>query len=1038
MRPHADVSSFRPIPALAELQARSQWVCWRKEERKGKLTKVPYNPRTGGGTMVNNPDTWASYEGAHQAYERSLSAKRPYAGLGYVFHADYTGIDLDHCIAPDGSIEPWAQTYLERFASYSEVSPSGAGIHILVRGTLPHHKGTRRPIPKPLRPRHVEAAIEMYDRGRFFTITGHHVRGTPITIEERPDILREVHAEMTASRQQQSANRGERNAAVRDPSDDALLERAMHAKNGATFRALWNGDTSGYVSQSEAELALCSVLAFWTGNDVSQIDRLFRRSALYRPDKWDRPARSGETYGEGTIARAVANGSEAYSPKGKVLQFRRRHASPVDEHQVSLPETDLALVLDCLRDEEEGDARLYAHLFRGQCIYDHTEGMWYEWQGHYWERDECKHALLLASGPLASVYLDASAQLSEEAAQAEKHLDPDILKGADAQREHYQWLKAMTGDLIGRAKALKKLKRAQAVLTYAQAYLKITADQWDDHSWLLACQNGVLDLRTGELHPGRPEDYIRTTIPTAWSSLETPAPRWEQFLAEVFEDREPTQRAELISFLQRLFGYGITGDVREHVFCVLFGEEGRNGKDTIQHALSHVLGDISSAISKDVLLETGRFRTAGSATPHICDLHGKRLAWASEPEKGARFSVGQIKEYSGGGSIPARGMYEKRIIKIKPTHLLILLTNHKPYADAEEKAFWDRLRLVTFSMRFVDTPLASNERKKDTQLWKALEAEASGILAWLVRGCLAWQQQGLSTPQAVLLDGEQYRKEQDVIDLFIAECCLLHEQAMVRASALFEAYVAWGKGNNMRSLMTGTSFGKKMSKRFAKKATPRWIVYQGIGLREQGGETALGDDAPPSNPDGGSGGLMEGRVEGSVQPSISVQQARQADGSQNETPANGGLEGFFQDFPINTFFLSSRESSGTNPPTFHPAEETLSLLPPVEVNEEGWRVETNPPLDPPSTLQTLHRQPESLHYVQTIDGPGYLTGNRQEQDVTCIADERKEALRYKIGVVILKDGLERFYYPRMVWDAPSEGIGADEQSREVFPREPWE
>ena len=97
-----------------------------------------------------------------------------------------------------------------------------------------------------------------------------------------------------------------------------------------------------------------------------------------------------------------------------------------------MPVTDVQFILDCLRDEEEGDARLYAHLFRGRCIYDHTEKMWCEWRGNFWERDECKHSLLLASGPLASAYLDTSAQLSDEAAQAEKQLDPDVLKYPNA------------------------------------------------------------------------------------------------------------------------------------------------------------------------------------------------------------------------------------------------------------------------------------------------------------------------------------------------------------------------------------------------------------------------------------------------------------------------------------------------------------------------------------------------------------------------------------------------------------------------------
>jgi putative DNA primase/helicase len=118
----------------------------------------------------------------------------------------------------------------------------------------------------------------------------------------------------------------------------------------------------------------------------------------------------------------------------------------------------------------------------------------------------------------------------------------------------YHWLKAITGELIGRAKALKKLKRAQAVLTYAQAYLRITSREWDTRPWLLACNNGVLDLRAGELHAGRPDDYLRTAIPTTWMGMGAPCPRWEQFLQEIFEDKPEQERAELIVFLQHLLG----------------------------------------------------------------------------------------------------------------------------------------------------------------------------------------------------------------------------------------------------------------------------------------------------------------------------------------------------------------------------------------------------------------------------------------------------------------------------------------------------
>jgi len=155
------------------------------------------------------------------------------------------------------------------------------------------------------------------------------------------------------------------------------------------------------------------------------------------------------------------------------------------------------------------------------------------------------------------------------------------------------------------------------------------------------------------------------------------------------------------------------------------------------------------------------------------DLQGKRLAWANEPEKGARFNVGQVKDLSGGGDIPARGLFEKKITKIRPSHLLILLTNHKPHADTHDTAFWTRLRFIAFNMHFVSNPQEENERSIDTNLWRTLEQETSGILAWLVRGCLSWQEEGLNTPQSVLDDGKTYREEEDVIKNFLDDCCII-------------------------------------------------------------------------------------------------------------------------------------------------------------------------------------------------------------------------------------------------------------------------
>ena len=264
----------------AELRQCAQWVTWRLELRNGKATKVPY---TIDGKRAKTTDrrTWSTFELAVQTYRNEGCD-----GIGFVFGADdgFSGIDLDQCRGPDtGVIEPWAMEIIQTIGSYAEVSPSGTGVKIFLRGKIP---GTRRR----------QGNIEMYDSGRYFTVTGHHLDGTPTTIESCQEQIDELHRRVFGS-------------ALPD-EDTALIQKAMNAKNGRKFKKLWEGNITGYPSDSEADLALCSVLGFWTGNDAERIDRLFRESRLYRP-KWDRP-----DYRKRTIGTAL-NGRKEYSGQSR-------------------------------------------------------------------------------------------------------------------------------------------------------------------------------------------------------------------------------------------------------------------------------------------------------------------------------------------------------------------------------------------------------------------------------------------------------------------------------------------------------------------------------------------------------------------------------------------------------------------------------------------------------------------------------------------------------------------------------------------------
>lgn len=291
-RPQALALQIASIPTV--LIARPQWVTWRYERRHGKWTKIPIKANTGAHARSDDPSTWGTFDAALTAYRT-----RALDGVGFVFSGDdpYAGIDLDMCHDPRSrSLEPWALAIIEQLDSYTELSPSGTGVKIFVRGNIPPG-GNRK------------GQIELYDHGRYFTVTGHRLPTLPDTLEPRQAALAALHARVF----QHPAPHTPRPTSQPSSSqwhqgflnDDELLTRALGARNGSRFASLWAGGVDAYASHSEADLALCGMLAFWCGPDAERIDRLFRRSGLYRP-KWDAPHfANGQTYGAVTVERVL-------------------------------------------------------------------------------------------------------------------------------------------------------------------------------------------------------------------------------------------------------------------------------------------------------------------------------------------------------------------------------------------------------------------------------------------------------------------------------------------------------------------------------------------------------------------------------------------------------------------------------------------------------------------------------------------------------------------------------------------------------------
>lgn len=314
--------TFDKIPEY--LKREDRWVCWRTEDRGGKPTKVPINPLTGNRAMSNNPSTWGSFYDAIECLQKGTGLN----GIGFMFNGDgIVGVDIDNCRDPEsGVIEDFAKDIINTIDSYTETSQSGKGIHIICSGKLP--EGKRR-----------KGSVEMYETGRFFVMTGNIIDDAHMDIEGRTEELAAVHKKyLSETEKAKTVNNPVET--VLNLDENEIIQKAMAAKNGTLFSQLFQGSWKGiYGSQSEADMAFCNMLAFWCGRDYTMMDRVFRKSGMYR-DKWDEK-RGACSYGEKTLKEAINSCSEVYTPSFK------KAAAPA-QHQEA-PEIDLGL-FDVKRD----------------------------------------------------------------------------------------------------------------------------------------------------------------------------------------------------------------------------------------------------------------------------------------------------------------------------------------------------------------------------------------------------------------------------------------------------------------------------------------------------------------------------------------------------------------------------------------------------------------------------------------------------------------------------------------------------------------
>ena len=448
------------------------------------------------------------------------------------------------------------------------------------------------------------------------------------------------------------------------------------------------------------------------------------------------------------------------------------------------PKSNQTLLTRCT---DAGNAEWLAALYGDTLRYDHTRGRWLLWQGDWWAED--------TDGQLRRMAKEAARERYRKAADIED---------AEKKKSVAKW-------------AIKSESRSKldAALDLAQSETPIadSGECWNADPFLLGVQNGVIDLRTGQLRPGKPEDGITLHTDIAFDA-DAECPRWEQFVGEIFNgDRE------LIDFIQRAVGYSLTGDVSEQCLFTLHGR-GANGKSTFLRVLRHVFG----GYAQDTPFTTFELAARNTTPNDLAALAGRRFVTAAEAVPGRRLNEARVKALTGGDPMTARFLYGE-FFTFEPTCKLWLAVNHRPNVGDHSVAFWRRMRLVPFTRQFIGVDA-------DDHLGEKLQNEAPGILAWAVRGCLNWQNSGLGYPDAVAEATEDYQNDTDPLGEFLQERCEDGKHQSVKASTFYRAYCDWCELNGVtgREKMSRTAFGRRLSEWFDKEHRRDGNYYFGVGL----------------------------------------------------------------------------------------------------------------------------------------------------------------------------------------------------------------
>ncbi|MGN1025957.1 MAG: phage/plasmid primase, P4 family, partial [Faecousia sp.] len=420
-----------------------------------------------------------------------------------------------------------------------------------------------------------------------------------------------------------------------------------------------------------------------------------------------------------------------------------------------------------------GNAERFVAMFKDQVKYCTIYKKWFIWNGKRWEQDDTGKIITYAIECVRNIIHDA-----------------DLLPDGDRRKALIQH--SLKSESNSRLKALLDIASGMPAIT-------VRSEDLDQNVWLLNCQNGTIDLRTGKLQPHDPKDFI-TRICAAAYNPDCAIPLWLQLMEKITGGDK-----EYMRYIQKALGYALTGDISEQAIFILYGT-GSNGKSTMLNIFAALLNGYAQSTSSDTFMQ----KKNESVNNDIARLKGARFVSAIEMEEGKRLAESLIKSMTGGDKLVTRFLYGE-FFEYVPQFKVFLAVNHKPMIRDTTKSIWRRIKLMPFTNTFTE-----QERDKHFAS-KIMASEMPGILAWAVQGCLLWQQEGIIEPDVVATANRDYNEEMDSFSHFFDECCVVRDGARVTNKMLRAKYKEWCVDNGEHELSQRPFSQKLLERGFEKK-----------------------------------------------------------------------------------------------------------------------------------------------------------------------------------------------------------------------------